>query len=72
MKGQQIIQYLRNKLNWDDDEIINRWKVEDIKITRCYKSLGFEKIFGYSLHHFSDASECGYGQETYLRIVNDL
>lgn len=24
------------------------------------------------MHHFTDASECGYGQETYLRIVNDL
>ena len=23
-------------------------------------------------HHFSDASECGYGQATYLRMVNDL
>ena len=46
--------------------------VEDIKLTCCYKSLGFEKIFSYSLHHVSDASECRYRQEAYLRIVNDL
>ena len=76
MKGRQIIQHLRrNNLNWDDTNDKNGKKlsvVEDIKITRCYKSIGFEKIFSYSLHHFCDASECGYGKETYLRIINDL
>ena len=46
--------------------------VEDIKIHRCYKPRGFEKIINYSLHHISDASECGYGQATYLKMVNDL
>ena len=29
-------------------------------------------ITNYSLHHFSDASKCGYRQVTYLRMVNDL
>ena len=28
-------------------------------------------ITNYSLHHSSDASKCGYGQVTYLRMVND-
>ena len=46
--------------------------VEDIKIPHCYRLCGFERIIDYSLHHFSDASECGYGQATYLRMVNDL
>ena len=46
--------------------------VEDIKMHCCYKPCGFERIINYSLHHFSDASECGYGQATYLRMVNDL
>ena len=46
--------------------------LEDIKIHRCYKPCGFERIINYSLHHFSDASEFGYGQATYLRMVNDL
>ena len=45
---------------------------EDIKIPRCYKQLRFERIINYSLHHFSDASEYGYGQATYLRMVNVL
>ena len=46
--------------------------VEDIKLPRCYRPRGFERIINYSLHHFSDASECGYGQATYLRMVSDL
>ena len=84
LKGRQIIQQLcRNRLNWDEpiDERSSyewqKWKnnlsmVEDIKIHHCYKPRGFERIINYSLHHFSDASECGYGQATYLRMVNDL
>ena len=46
--------------------------LEDKKIARCYKPRGFERIINYSLHHFSDASECGYGQATYLRMINGL
>ena len=46
--------------------------VEDIKIPRFYRPRGFERIINYSLHHFSDASKCSYGQATYLRMVNDL
>ena len=45
------------------------WKLSK---PRCYKPCDFERIINYSLHHFSDASECGYGQTTYLRMVNDL
>ena len=70
-------------LNWDEpiDERSSyewhKWKnnlsmVEDIKTHHCYKPHGFERIINYSLHHFSDASECGHGQATYLRMVNDL
>ena len=84
LKGRQIIQQLcRNRLNWDepiDERSSHEWQkwknnlsmVEDIKIPRCYRPCGFERIINYSLHHFSDASECGYGQATYLRMVNDL
>ena len=46
--------------------------MEDIKIPRCYKLLGIKRIINYSLHRFSDTRECGYGQTTYLRIVNEL
>ena len=74
---------MRNRLNWDEpiDERSSyewqKWKnnlsmVEDIEIYCCYKPRGFEKIINYSLHHFSDAIELGYGQATYLRMVNDF
>ena len=84
LKGGQINQQLRrNRLNWDGP--INesssceweKWKnnllmVEDIKIPHCFRSRVFERIINYSLHNSSDASECGYVQATYLRMVNDL
>ena len=83
-KGRQIMEQLcRNRLNWDEpiDEKSSyewqKWKnnlsmVEETKIPRRYKPRGFERIINYSLHHFSDASECGYGQATYLRMGNDV
>ena len=32
----------------------------------------FSKVVNVSLHHFSDASELGYGQCSYIRIVNEI
>ena len=32
----------------------------------------FGKMVNVSLHHFSDASELGYGQCSYIRIVNEV
>ena len=46
--------------------------VEDIKVPRCCKPLGFQRIISYPLHHFFDANECGDGQATYLRMVNNI
>ena len=74
LKGRKIIQELcKGNFQWDDDipEDIKikwlKWKrqlasLEDIKLSRCYKPENFGKIVDYSLHHFSDASEVGYGQ----------
>ena len=44
--------------------------LEKICIRRCIKSEGFGIINEASLHHFSDGSEEGYGQSTYLWLVN--
>ena len=44
--------------------------MENINIRRCYKPAGFGYIVEYTLHHFSDASETGYGQASYLRMIN--
>ena len=40
-------------------------------MVRCIKPHMFEKIVETSLHHFSDASEKGYGQCSYIRLKND-
>ena len=42
----------------------------NIKLNRSYKLAEFDKVVSYSLHYFSDASERGYGQATYIRLVN--
>ena len=52
------------------------WKRElfdlkEISLGRCIKSRNFRTIIKISLHNFSDASEIGYGQCSYLRVVNE-
>ena len=38
---------------------------------RCFKPSKSCKVIHCSLHHFSDANQDGYGQVTYLRIVDE-
>ena len=40
------------------------------EITRCYKPCGFGKVKEFWIHYFSDASEEGYGQVSFIRMVN--
>ena len=44
--------------------------LEKICIKICIKPQGFGTIKASSLHHFSDVSEEGFGQSTYLWLVN--
>ena len=37
---------------------------------RCFKPADFGEVSSVSLHHFSNASELGYGQCSYIRIVS--
>ena len=37
---------------------------------RCFKPANFGEISSISLHHFSDASELGYGQCRYIRMIS--
>ncbi|XP_060605456.1 uncharacterized protein LOC132757974 [Ruditapes philippinarum] len=68
-------------LGWDDpvpEKVVERWclwlkdveKLSDFNVTRCLKPSHFKEIKTASLHHFSDASETGYGIVTYLRMVD--
>ena len=45
--------------------------IDKVQIDRCYKPREFGTVQSISLHKFSDASENGYGQCSYLRLVDD-
>ena len=41
-----------------------------ITVNRCFKPSSFKSVKKVTLHNFSDASEEGYGQVSYLRLVD--
>ena len=46
--------------------------LKNLHIRRCFKPLlKFNRIKETSIHHFSDASDSGYGQASYLRLVSE-
>ena len=81
-KGKSILQELcRHEVGWDDpipDDIKVKWEkwradllqVQRLTIFRCYKPENFGRVVNAQLHHFSDASVKGYGQCSYLRLVD--
>ena len=83
LPGKQILQELcRENVGWDSEipETAQieweKWKkdlisLEQIKISRCYKPENFGSIKEVQMHHFSDASTKGYGQCSYIRLVNE-
>ena len=82
LKGKRILEVLcKNNYSWDksvsDDYIKdwNKWKgelqlLEVLEKNKCFKPSNFDKMIDWSLHHFSDASQEGYGQVSYLRLVD--
>lgn len=71
----------RKNLGWDDPihvDHLTRWKswqeelskLEQLRVPRCVKPLGFGKVISSQLHHFADASQRGYGAVSYLRLTN--
>ena len=78
-----IIQILCKKnLKWGDpiDDEINRewlkWRNNLMTLQckcspRCMKPKDFGKVTNCTFHHFSDASKSGYGQCSYIRLVNE-
>ena len=84
VRRQTITQMLHyNKSTWDvpvDEGIQEKWAkwkfnlniLKDIRLSRCYKPERFGQVVSSSLHHFLDASENGYGQVVYERLVNAI
>ena len=53
-----------------------KWKgklpaLGEIEIERCIKPADFDRVVERSIHYFSHASEDGYGQASYLRLINN-
>ena len=81
--GKKILQQLcREAKEWDEripEHLIVEWErwrrdvchLAKIKVPRCYKPDGFGQVKVAKLHSFSDASEEGYGQCSYLRLIDD-
>ena len=83
MRGRKIFQdVFQEGLQWDEmvSEMYQKkwecWKndqigLEKIELKRCIKPGGFRKIVHISLHSFSDASELGYEESSYPRLVDE-
>ena len=82
LNGKKILQQLCcEKKEWDDSLSEEqrcdwmKWRqeltfLEDIKVEHSFKPKDFGAIVSASLHNFSDASSQGYGQASYLRLVD--
>ena len=82
--GKQLLQELcLDGIDWDDpvpDHIRSRWEkwrselplLEKMKIPRCVEPPNFGEPAAIELHSFSDASDAGLSQVTYLRFINNL
>ncbi|XP_042885328.1 uncharacterized protein LOC122261636 [Penaeus japonicus] len=77
--GKRILQNLfQDGVDWDDhisDNLKQQWRwrndliqLKELRIPRCYKPDRFRKVKSVELHRFSDASQDGYGQCSYLRL----
>lgn len=81
--GKVVLQEMcRHGTGWDDPlpkELHPKWehwkadllKLEKVNIARCYVPANFGRVSKRELHHFSDASNRGYGQCSYLRLTNE-
>ncbi|XP_053390135.1 uncharacterized protein LOC128553049 [Mercenaria mercenaria] len=84
LSGKQILQQMcADQVGWDDplpESLNGKWvkwcadlkNLPLLKFPRCVKPEGFGDIRITEMHHFSDASSYGYGQCSYIRLVNDV
>ena len=82
LKGRLLLQEMcRDGLAWDDaipEKLEREWvawtkqigELRALSIPRCFTPSTFGPSIEIQVHHFSDASNVGYGQCTYLRFTN--
>ncbi len=82
LPGKVLLQELcRRNFGWDDNlpsDVQQHWtrwleelvKLAEFKVKRCLKPKDFGPLVHARMHHFSDASECGYGVVSYVRMEN--
>ena len=80
--GKQILQDMCcDSIGWDDrvsDETYYRWQkwrselplIGNLKMNRCFKPSGFGEPVKVQVHSFSDASEKGLKEVSYLHLIN--
>ncbi|KAK3737868.1 hypothetical protein QZH41_019749, partial [Actinostola sp. cb2023] len=68
--GTATADLLRNDF-YVDDGLKSVSTAEQAVKSKCFKPKDFGRIVNTELHHFSDASTKGYGQCSYLRLVNE-
>ena len=83
IRGKEILQRLCEKnLKWDTklpkvlQNESEKWKIklpalQRGQIKRCFTLSDFGRVSECSLHHFSDACKSGFGQASYLRLVDE-
>ena len=83
LPAKQLLQELCQKgLGWDEplpQAIVDRWtgwtnsldKIKSFSVARCLIPKGYGTTKRAELHHFSDASESGYGSVSYIRQANE-
>lgn len=83
LPGKVLLQKLcRRKYGWDDNlpcDILQQWtrwleelsRLSEFKVKRCIKPKEFGQPTLVQLHHFSDASEGGYGTVSHVRLENN-
>ena len=83
LPGRLVLQAMcREQLGWDDHiptSLEPQWMswinelqhLRHVTVPRCFQPPEFGKATCVELHHFSDASQVGYGQCSYLRLRNE-
>ena len=47
-------------------------QLDQISLEQCFKPVNFGTVIESTLHHLLDASEYGYGQVSYLPLVDSM